>query len=84
MNVFERVDLKMREKKIRLGASDVTTFVKAAETCDFDVDLSYDRVVVDAKSIVGVFSMDLSKVLTVKYGGQNPDFENLLQKFAVA
>lgn len=81
---FERVDFRMREKKIRLGAADVTEFVKAAETCDFDVDISYDRVVIDAKSIVGVFSMDLSKVLTVKYGGQNPEFENLLQKFAIA
>ena len=61
---------KMREKKIRLAAAeDVREFVRAAEGCDFDVDISYNRFIVDAKSILG---------------GQNREFENLLQKFAIA
>ena len=50
--------------------------------CDFDVDIFYNRFVIDAKSILGVLSMDLDKVLTVKYGGRNPEFENVLEKYA--
>ena len=45
----------MLEKKIQLKAfSDVKEFVKAAEKCEYDVDVFYNRVVVDAKSILGV------------------------------
>ena len=52
----------MLEKKIQLKAfSDVKEFVKAAEKCEYDVDVFYNRVVVDAKSIMGIFSLDLSK-----------------------
>ncbi len=42
---------------------------------------SYGRMGVDAKSILGVMSMDLTKVLTVKYGAQDSAFERVLQKF---
>lgn len=75
----------MSEKKIKLSAmNDVKEFVRAAEQCDFDVDVFYNRVVIDAKSILGVLSLDLSRELTVKYGGRNLAFENVLQKYATA
>ncbi len=75
----------MVEKKIRLAQmQEVREFVNAAEKCDFDVDISYNRIVIDAKSIMGVLSMDLTKVLTVKYGGNNLHFENILDKYAVS
>ena len=75
----------MQERKIRLKAvDDVCEFVKAAEKCDFDVDVFYNRVIIDAKSIIGVMSMDLTKVLTVKYNAQDGAFERALQKFIVA
>ena len=46
-------------KKIRLNATeDVKEFVKAASKCDFDVDISYNRILIDAKSILGILSMD--------------------------
>lgn len=77
--------LNMIEKKIRLAQmQEVREFVNAAEKCDFDVDVSYNRIVIDAKSIMGVLSMDLTKVLTVKYGGNNLHFENILDKYAVS
>ena len=73
----------MQEKKIRLRAvDDVCEFVRAAEKCDFDIDIFYNRTVVDAKSILGVMSMDLTKDLTVKYGTQDGAFERVLRKFA--
>ena len=72
-------------KKIRLNATeDVKEFVKAASKCDFDVDISYNRVIIDAKSILGVLSMDLTRVLTVQCHGESKEFNRTLQKFAVA
>ena len=43
----------MRTHKIRLRVDEVKDFVAAATRCDFDIDISYNRFVVDAKSIVG-------------------------------
>lgn len=74
----------MREMKIKLSVSDVSDFVKAAAECDFDIDLNYNRILIDAKSILGVMSMDLNNVLTVKCYGENPEFESFLQRYAVA
>ena len=72
----------MSERKIKLTAlQDVKEFVNAAEQCDFDIDVFYNRVIIDAKSILGVLSLDLSRELTVKYGGQNMAFENILKKW---
>ena len=34
--------------------------------CDFDIDLVSDRYVVDAKSIMGVFSLDLNQPITLR------------------
>ena len=70
--------------KIRLSKDDVREFVQAAERCDFDIDIFYNRVIIDAKSILGVFSLDFSKDLTVQYAGKNQQFEKTLQKFCVA
>ena len=41
----------------------VKGFVNAIATSEGDFDLSSERYVVDAKSIMGIFSLDLSKTL---------------------
>ena len=75
----------MSEKKIKLtDLQEVREFVQAATRCDFDIDVFYNRITIDAKSILGVLSLDLTKVLTVKYGGADLEFENILNKYAVA
>jgi len=75
----------MQERKIRLNAAeDVKEFVQGASQCDFDVDVSYNRILIDAKSILGVLSMDLSRVLTVRCHGENSSFNQVLAKFAAA
>lgn len=75
----------MKERKIKLTAIDeVKEFVCAAGMCEFDIDIFYNRVIVDAKSILGILSMDLTKELTVKYYGDNFSFENTLNKYSVA
>lgn len=67
------------KKKLMLhGLEDVKAFVAAAQKCDFDIDVYYNRVVIDAKSILGVLSMDLTQVLTVAYSGFNEKFEDFL------
>ncbi len=75
----------MNQRQIKLNATEeVREFVSAAEKCDFDIDVFYNRFIIDAKSIMGVLSMDLNRVLTVKYFGENDSFENMLDKFAIA
>ena len=44
---------------------DVRRFVAAAEKCGFDVDLVSGRFRVDGKSVMGIFSLDLSRGMTV-------------------
>ena len=61
---------------------DAKAFVAAATQCDFDIDVYYNRVVIDAKSILGVLSLDLRNVLTVQYNGENEEFEAFLEKMA--
>ena len=41
--------------------NDVKDFVNTVSRYDFDVDLISGRYIVDAKSIMGIFSLDLSK-----------------------
>ena len=71
----------MKQKKIMLPTiEDAKAFVAAAAKCDFDIDVFYNRVAIDAKSILGVLSLDLRKVLTVRYSGQNQEFEMFLEE----
>lgn len=75
----------MNTKQIKFeDTEEVKEFVKAAGQCDFDIDVKCDRVIIDAKSILGVISLGLSKVLTVQYGGENDGFEDVVSKFQIA
>ena len=57
----------MKEFEIMLKSiNDVKDFVNIVNKYDFDVDLSSGRYVVDAKSIMGIFSLDLSKPIKVE------------------
>lgn len=46
--------------------NDVKDFVNIVSKYDFDVDLTSGRYVVDAKSIMGIFSLNLSKPIKVE------------------
>ncbi|TCL60438.1 PTS HPr component family protein [Kineothrix alysoides] len=74
----------MIHRKIRLRPDEVKKFVAAASKCDFDIDIAYNRYVVDAKSIVGVLGLDFNQILTVSYSGYDDDFESFMRHFAVA
>ena len=72
------------KKHIKLNPNQVEGFVNAATKCDFDVDIYYNRYVVDAKSILGVFGLDLTRPLTVEYSGYDQNFEQVLKGLQVA
>ena len=72
-------------KVIRLSDMDeVKDFVRAAEDCDFDIDVKYNRTVIDAKSLLGMIGLGVKKDIQVCYGGRNKNFENMVDKFVVA
>ncbi|MBO4292477.1 MAG: HPr family phosphocarrier protein [Lachnospiraceae bacterium] len=71
-------------KTIRLTPAGVKEFIGVTSKCDFDIDICYNRYVVDAKSFLGVFGLDFTKPLKVTYDGYNAQFEELLQKLSEA
>ena len=64
----------MVECKVKISTiNDVKKFVNAVAKYDFDVDLISGRYAIDAKSIMGIFSIDLSKELVMKAHTDNAD-----------
>lgn len=71
------------EKTIYLKTiSDVKKFVNIVTKCSYDVDLISDRYVIDAKSIIGIFSLDLSKpIKLVTNGNEGEEILDELKEF---
>ncbi|MBP5427630.1 MAG: HPr family phosphocarrier protein [Clostridiales bacterium] len=75
----------MKELQVQLKTiDDVKDFVNVVSKCPYDVDLSSGRYVVDAKSIMGIFSLDLSKPIKVEiFSDKCDDFVEQIKKFVV-
>ena len=75
----------MKTFNIKLNSiNHVKTFVNTVNKYDFDVDLTSGRYVVDAKSIMGIFSLDLSKPIKVEvYSDDVEEFTKEMQEFIV-
>ena len=58
---------------------DVRQFVNAATCCPCEVDVLSGRYVVDAKSIMGLFSLDLSQPVKVEVHGSEEEREAFRQ-----
>lgn len=72
----------MKEKTILLNSiQDVKEFVNIVNKYDFEVDLISGRYAVNAKSIMGIFSLDLSKKLLLQAhtNEDSPFFEEIKQ-----
>lgn len=64
----------MKTVKISLNSIDkVKAFVNDVSKFDTDFDLISGRYVIDAKSIMGIFSLDLSKPIDLNIHGENPE-----------
>lgn len=74
----------MMRRTIKLTPGEVQKFVNVTSKCDFDIDIYYNRYIVDAKSFLGVYGLDFSKPLTVSFNGYNAELEELLKKHAIA
>ena len=62
----------MKTVKISLNSIDkVKTFVNDVTKFDSDFDLVSGRYVIDAKSIMGIFSLDLSKPIDLNIHGED-------------
>ena len=70
----------MKQRRIMLPSlAEAKRFVEEATRCDFDIDVFYNRIIIDAKSILGVLSLDLTRILTVQFNGENQGFEEYLE-----
>ena len=58
--------------------NDVKDFVNIVSKYDFDVDLTSGRYVVDAKSIMGIFSLDLSKPINLNIHAEGSTLDTIL------
>lgn len=68
------------------SVSDIRFFVDAASRLDCDVDVSCGRYLVNGKSIMGLFSIDLSEPVHVSVHGseaQEKLFRSSIEKFLV-
>ena len=64
----------MRAVNIKLSlAQNVKSFVNIANRYPYDIDLRVGRHVVDGKSILCIFSLDLSKPITLEVYNDNCD-----------
>ena len=64
----------MKTVTVKLSLTEnVKAFVDIVSRYPFDVDLRSGRYVVDAKSLLGIFSLDLSKPITMEIYEDNFD-----------
>ena len=75
----------MRTCNIMLNTiNDVKAFVNTVSKYDFDVDLISGRYAIDAKSIMGIFSLDLSKPIRLEaHSEANEKFFDEIKPFII-
>ena len=75
----------MKEIKIVLNnIQDIRDFVNQVILADYEVDLVQGRYVVDAKSIMGIFSLDLLSPITLQaHTDYAEDLISNIEKFIV-
>ena len=75
----------MKSVTIKLTqAEEVKEFVNTVNRYSYEMDLRAGRHVVDAKSILGIFSLDLSRPISLEiYSEQCDDLLNDIQRFTL-
>lgn len=72
----------MRELVISLNSIDkVKSFVSIAAKFDAEIDLVSGRYVIDGKSIMGIFSMDLPKSIILRIHESGEKAEEIVKAF---
>lgn len=70
--------------KLRMNPDDAVEFVNQASNCEFDIDIFYNRFIIDAKSILGVLGLDFTRELNVVCHGFSGEFDSYIRRYAVA
>ncbi len=66
----------MKEFQVLLTSiNHVKDFVTAASMCSCDIDVTSGRYTIDAKSIMGLFSLDLSRPINIRVLGSDQEAE---------
>ena len=77
---FDKAKITVMLNKI----TDIKDFVNLISKCSDDVAIGSGRFKVDAKSIMGLFSLDLTKPLSVEFYGKVPyEVREGMKKFIV-
>lgn len=72
----------MKTKYIRIySINDATNLVKMAVNVEGDVTISRGKYVVDAKSLLGVISIDVSSGVTINYPEAATEFDQYISQF---
>lgn len=74
----------MNEKIIKIiGLADVYKFIEQASKVMGDVIIKRGKFIIDAKSVMGVFSIDMSNPVTITYPADATEFEEYIKQFEV-
>ena len=74
----------MKKEYIQItGLNDVYEFLRQATNVDGEVTLYRGKYAIDAKSILGVFSMDMSNKVMIEYPEDAAAFEEYIKQFVV-
>ena len=72
----------MKTVQISLNSIDkVKAFVNDITKFDYDFDLVSGRYVIDAKSIMGIFSLDLSNPLQLQIEDWKEEYASVIEKY---
>ena len=72
--------MTMKTVQISLNSIDkVKSFVNEITKFDYDFDLVSGRYVIDAKSIMGIFSLDLSKPIDLAIHAGDTDMSEIME-----
>ena len=70
----------MKTVDISLNSIDkVKSFVNDINRFDYDFDLVSGRYVIDAKSIMGIFSLDLSKPIALNIHAEDDNIDSVME-----
>lgn len=87
LSITQKGEYSMKSFSVSLcSIADVKYFVNAACQQPFDIDIVSGRYIIDAKSIMGIFSLDLAKPIRVEVHGTEQDisgFYDAVERFVV-
>lgn len=63
------------------GLNDVYKFIEEATKVEGDVTVTRGKFTVDAKSVMGIFSIDMSQNVTVTYPEYATEFHEFIKQF---